>query len=101
VKGFGDYAAGNMLLLLGKFDRLGIDTSCREMFREQLNGGNKAPDDEIRSYYEPFGIWRGLVMAMDVMKTNLTKHLNASQRGSRGDPDVGGRDHIDSPDGDD
>jgi 3-methyladenine DNA glycosylase/8-oxoguanine DNA glycosylase len=78
LKGFGDYASGSMLKLLGRFDRLGIDTSCREVFKVQLNGGKNASDDEIRAYYEPFGDWRGLVMWMDVMKVNLLAKLNPS-----------------------
>lgn len=71
LKGFGEYAAGSMLKLLGRFDRLGIDTSCREVFRVQLNDGNKASDDEIRGYYELFGSWRGLTMWMDVMRVSF------------------------------
>ncbi|WOD37331.1 hypothetical protein [Nodosilinea sp. E11] len=71
LKGFGDYAAGSMLKLLGRFERIGIDTACREVFRVQLNNGIKASDPEIQAYYEPFGKWRGLVMWMDVMQVNL------------------------------
>jgi len=75
IKGFGDYAAGSMLKLLGRFDKLGIDTGCRDVFRAQIKGGPVKSDDEIREYYEPYGLWRGLVMWMDVMKVNLTKNL--------------------------
>jgi 3-methyladenine DNA glycosylase/8-oxoguanine DNA glycosylase len=78
LKGFGDYAAGTMLRLLGKFDRLAIDTSCRSVFKEQINGGNRASDGEILDYYRSFGEWRGLVMWMDVMKVNLLKNLDNS-----------------------
>lgn len=69
LKGFGDYAAGNMLRLLGHFDRLATDTECRAVYRDSINGGVAAKDDkEIATYYEPFGAWRGLVQWMDVME---------------------------------
>lgn len=68
LKGFGDYAAGNMLRLLGHFDRLATDSECRAVFRE-INGGVDGNDQAIRAYYEPFGQWRGLVQWMDVMRS--------------------------------
>ena len=64
--GFGDYAAGTMLRLLGHFDRLAIDTECRAAYK-RINKSETATDAEIRAYYEGFGDWRGLVMWMDVM----------------------------------
>ncbi|MEZ4669358.1 MAG: 3-methyladenine DNA glycosylase [Anaerolineae bacterium] len=70
LKGFGDYAAGNMLRLLGHFDRLATDTECRAVYRDSINNGETAKDDkEIAVYYEPFGTWRGLVQWMDVMES--------------------------------
>lgn len=70
LKGFGDYAAGNMLRLLGHFDRLATDTECRAVYRDSINNGIAAKDDkEIAAYYEPFGTWRGLVQWMDVMES--------------------------------
>lgn len=72
LKGFGDYAAGNMLRLLGHFDRLATDTECRAVYRDSINGGTAAANDrEIDAYYEPFGVWRGLVQWMDVMESSL------------------------------
>lgn len=69
LKGFGDYAAGNMLRLLGHFDRLATDSECRAVYRDSINNGVAAKDDkEIAAYYEPFGMWRGLVQWMDVME---------------------------------
>lgn len=69
LKGFGDYAAGNMLRLLGHFDRLATDTVCREVYKTLINNGTPAKDDkEIAAYYEPFGQWRGLAQWMDVME---------------------------------
>jgi 3-methyladenine DNA glycosylase/8-oxoguanine DNA glycosylase len=70
LKGFGDYAAGNMLRLLGHYDRLATDTECRAVYRDSINGGVAAANDhEIAAYYEPFGKWKGLVQWMDVMES--------------------------------
>jgi 3-methyladenine DNA glycosylase/8-oxoguanine DNA glycosylase len=67
LKGFGDYAAGSILKLLGHFDRLATDSACREVYIEINNGIPAGHDREIAAYYEPFGEWRGLVQWMDVM----------------------------------
>lgn len=70
LKGFGDYAAGNLLRLLGHFDRLATDTVCREVYKNQINNGIPAAHDrDITAYYEQFGRWRGLAQWMDVMYT--------------------------------
>ncbi|MBZ0275171.1 MAG: 3-methyladenine DNA glycosylase [Anaerolineae bacterium] len=67
LKGFGPYAAGSVLKLLGHFDRLATDSECRETYEVLVNGGVPGTDKEIAAYYEPFGRWRGLVQWMDVM----------------------------------
>ena len=67
IHGFGDYAAGTMLRLLARFDRLAIDTECRASYK-RITGSETATDAEIRAYYEPFGDWRGLVMWINIMR---------------------------------
>jgi 3-methyladenine DNA glycosylase/8-oxoguanine DNA glycosylase len=71
LKGFGDYAAGSILKLLGHFDRLATDTECRAVYIEINNGVPAQNDAEIAAYYEPFGKWRSLVQWMDVMSGTL------------------------------
>ncbi|MEP6987358.1 MAG: hypothetical protein ABI970_17265, partial [Chloroflexota bacterium] len=72
LKGFGDYAAGSMLKLLGHFDRLATDSVCRAVYKDSINKGAAAVDDkEIAAYYQPFGQWRGLVQWMDVIEIYL------------------------------
>ncbi|MCA0455210.1 MAG: 3-methyladenine DNA glycosylase [Chloroflexi bacterium] len=69
VKGFGDYAAGTLLKLLGHFDRLATDSVCRTVYKDAINNGIAAAHDkEIAAYYQPFGAWQGLVQWMDVME---------------------------------
>lgn len=73
LKGFGDYAAGGMMRLLHRYDQLGLDSVCRDMFRKRFNNGQPAPDSAIHAYYESFGTWKGLTLWMDVMWDELVK----------------------------
>ena len=68
IKGIGDYAAGNLIKLLGRFDYLGIDSWCRAKYAEMYHNGNPVPDSEIVNFYAPFNEWRGLVMWLDVTR---------------------------------
>lgn len=68
VKGVGEYAAGNILKLLGRYDYLGLDSWCRGKFYEIFKKGRKVKDSTIEKYYAPFGKWRGLFLWMDVTR---------------------------------
>ena len=71
LKGFGPYAAGAMMRLVGHFDELGLDSVCRATFRTLWNNGEPATDREIAAFYAPFGRWRGLAVWMDVMRDEI------------------------------
>jgi N-glycosylase/DNA lyase len=77
LKGFGRYAAGNMLRLLGRHERLAIDTVVHKMFRERMNGGAVATDQEIEAHYRRFDPWAGLVVWLDAMQAHLVPYLDA------------------------
>ncbi len=68
LKGFGEYAAGSMMRLLGHHDRLGIDSVARARFARLYNHGEKATDAQIQMHYEPYGRWRGLLLWMDIIR---------------------------------
>jgi hypothetical protein len=68
VKGVGPYAAGNILKLLGHYDRLGIDSWCRKQFFEIHRNGRKTTDRVIERHYQPYGKWRGLFFWLDLTK---------------------------------
>ncbi len=75
VKGVGEYAAGNILKLLGRYDYLGLDSWGRGKFYELFKRGRKVKDSTIEKYYAPFGKWRGLFLWMDMTKDWYTKEL--------------------------
>jgi len=62
VKGVGDYAAENLLKLLGRYDGLALDSWLRGRFYQKHNDGNPCDDQKIQLHYERFGKWRGLVI---------------------------------------
>lgn len=67
LAGFGDYAAGTMIRLLGHFDRLAIDSVARHAY-EDLTERDSVQDSEIHNYYKQFGEWQGLVLWMDCIR---------------------------------
>lgn len=68
VKGAGNYAAENLLKLLGRYDGLALDSWTRAKFFQVRNNGRKANDRRIARYYERFNEWRGLALWCDVTR---------------------------------
>jgi 3-methyladenine DNA glycosylase/8-oxoguanine DNA glycosylase len=68
VKGVGDYAAENLLKLLGRYDGLALDSWTRAKFFQVRNKGQKADDKKIARYYSRFNEWRGLALWCDMTR---------------------------------
>ena len=68
VKGVGDYAAENLLKLVGRYDCLALDSWVRGKFARTRNGGRKTPDKKIERYYSRFKAWRGLALWCDMTR---------------------------------
>ena len=66
VKGVGDYAAENLLKLVGRYDGLALDSWLRSQFYKNHAGGKTCPDKKIERHYKKFGPWRGLVIWCDM-----------------------------------
>jgi 3-methyladenine DNA glycosylase/8-oxoguanine DNA glycosylase len=66
VKGIGDYAAENLLKLVGRYDGLGLDSWVRPQFARKHNRGRAASDEKIRRHYARFGAWSGLALWCDL-----------------------------------
>ncbi len=71
VKGVGDYAAENLLKLIGRYDGLALDSWLRSEFYKKHNGGDSCPDENIKEFYSRFGDWKGLVIWFDMSKRFL------------------------------
>jgi len=68
VKGVGDYAAENLLKLVGRYDVLALDSWVRAKFRRIRNNGCTATDAKIARYYSRFQTWRGLALWCDLTR---------------------------------
>src|SRR5882724_4974019 len=71
VKGVGDYAAENMLRLVGRYDGLALDSWVRGKFARIRNQSRKTSDKKIYRYYSRFGEWRGLALWCDMTRVWL------------------------------
>lgn len=67
LPGFGPYAAGQALRLLGRFDDLAIDSWVRKQASE-LHGIEPGDDRALTRRYVDFGRFAGLALWMDVTK---------------------------------
>ena len=68
VKGIGDYAAENLLKLLGRYDGLALDSWLRAGFYKKHNREKVCADKKIEKHYKKFGKWKGLAMWCDMTK---------------------------------
>ena len=68
VKGVGDYAAENLLKLVGRYDVLALDSWVRGKFRKVRNRGRDCDDKKIARFYSRFGEWRGLALWCDMTR---------------------------------
>ncbi len=71
LRGVGDYAADNILKLLGRYDFLALDSWVRRKFSQIHGEGEAVSDREIEEFYAPFGKWKGLVLWLDMIKEHL------------------------------
>lgn len=69
VKGVGDYAAENLLKLLGRFDGLALDSWLRGQFYKTHNKGRVCKDKKIERFYSKFGDWKGLAIWCDMTES--------------------------------
>lgn len=68
VKGIGEYAAGNLLKLLGRYDYLGLDSWVRAKFYELHKNGRRVSDKTIETHYAQLGKWRGLFFWLEMTR---------------------------------
>ena len=66
IKGFGDYAADNLLKLLGRYHGLALDSWLRSQFYKKHNREKVCSDKKIERHYTKFGSWKGLAIWCDM-----------------------------------
>ena len=75
LPGFGPYAAGQALRLLGRYDDFALDSWCRSVLAERSKSGRAPSDRSIERAYRDFGNYRGLALWMD-----LTAHWHGEAK---------------------
>ena len=78
VKGVGDYAAENLLKLVGRYDVLALDSWVRAKFARTRNRARSASDKKIGRFYARFGEWKGLALWCDMTRDWLATSLPES-----------------------
>jgi N-glycosylase/DNA lyase len=75
VKGVGDYAAENLLKLVGRYDVLALDSWVRATFARRRNHGRVCDDAKIARYYSRFKTWRGLALWCDMTRDWIAEEV--------------------------
>lgn len=60
IKGVGNYAAANLLLLLGRYDHIPIDSWALRMVSQEWHAGEPVGPAEVEAAFEAWGEWKGL-----------------------------------------
>ena len=81
VKGVGDYAAENLLKLVGRYDVLALDSWVRGKFARMRNRGRTCDDKKIARFYSRFKEWRGLALWCDMTRDWFDETSDSSRLG--------------------
>ncbi len=60
IKGIGAYAAAHLLLFLGRYDFLPIDSWARKMVSQEWHAGRPIGPAEVEAAFARWGAWKGL-----------------------------------------
>jgi len=60
IKGVGDYAAANLLMLLGRYDFIPVDSWALKMVSHEWHDGEPVGRAEVETAFERWGEWKGL-----------------------------------------
>jgi len=60
IKGVGNYAAANLMMLLGHYEYLTIDSWAIKMVSQEFFNGDPINPADVTEIFEPWGKWKGL-----------------------------------------
>lgn len=61
IKGVGDYAAANLLMLLGRYDYIPVDSWATKMVSHEWYDGQPIDHKQVEAAFEHWDEWKGLV----------------------------------------
>ncbi len=60
IKGIGEYAAASLLMLLGRYDFVPVDSWALKLVSHEWHGGEPVGRAEVETAFERWGEWKGL-----------------------------------------
>jgi 3-methyladenine DNA glycosylase/8-oxoguanine DNA glycosylase len=60
IKGVGAYAAANLLMLLGRYDFVPVDSWALKMVSHEWHDDEPVSQAEVEAAFERWGAWKGL-----------------------------------------
>jgi 3-methyladenine DNA glycosylase/8-oxoguanine DNA glycosylase len=60
IEGVGAYSAANLLIMLGRYDFIPIDTWARKLVSHEWHNGEPVRSMEVEAAFERWGKWKGL-----------------------------------------
>jgi 3-methyladenine DNA glycosylase/8-oxoguanine DNA glycosylase len=60
IKGVGEYAAASVLMLLGRFDFIPVDSWALRLVSHEWHAGAQVGQDEVEEAFQTWGSWKGL-----------------------------------------
>jgi 3-methyladenine DNA glycosylase/8-oxoguanine DNA glycosylase len=60
IKGVGEYAMANLLMLLGRYDFVPVDSWALKLVSHEWHGGEPVGRAEVEAAFERWGEWKGL-----------------------------------------
>jgi 3-methyladenine DNA glycosylase/8-oxoguanine DNA glycosylase len=60
IKGVGDYAAANLLMILGRYDFVPVDSWALKLVSHEWYGGESVSRTDVEAAFERWGPWKGL-----------------------------------------
>jgi 3-methyladenine DNA glycosylase/8-oxoguanine DNA glycosylase len=60
IKGVGGYAAANLLMLLGRYDYVPVDSWALKVVSDEFFAGEKITPKQVLDTFAPWGKWQGL-----------------------------------------
>jgi 3-methyladenine DNA glycosylase/8-oxoguanine DNA glycosylase len=66
IKGIGNYAAATLLMLIGRYDELAVDTAFRQFVSKKYFDGERPTDAEAQAIYAEWGEWKYLAYWFDI-----------------------------------
>jgi 3-methyladenine DNA glycosylase/8-oxoguanine DNA glycosylase len=64
IKGIGDYAAANLLMILGRYDFIPVDSWALKMVSREWHAGGPVSRAEVEAAFARWGDWKGLAYWM-------------------------------------